>query len=89
MLVDQPGDLGKPRPAQVEADPLAIALHGPARAAVEVGGLRNDILEATVAGFADPDGPLELIEPYGAQYVERIEDLWDTRPPALCRGAAG
>ncbi|MDH3957881.1 MAG: aminopeptidase N [Actinomycetota bacterium] len=57
-------------------------------AAVEVGGLANDILEATVAGFADPDGPLELIEPYGAQYVQRIVDLWRTRPPAEGRTLA-
>ena len=32
--------------------------------------------------------PLELIEPYGAQYVQRIVDLWDTRPPAEARTLA-
>ncbi len=72
------------RASQPTAGAKAAAWH----AAVEVGGLPNDILEATVAGFADPDGPVELIEPYRAQYVQRIVDLWDARPPAEARTLA-
>ena len=70
------------------SQPTAAAKAAAWHAAVEVGGLPNDILEATVTGFADPDGPHELLEPYRAQYAERIVDLWDTRPPAEARTLA-
>jgi aminopeptidase N len=58
--------------------------------AAVAGGLSNMALAATLAGFADPDTPAGLLDPYREPYVEKIKGLFATRSPgeglALARG---
>lgn len=48
------------------------------------------VLASTLAGFADPDTPVELLEPYRQRYADQIVDLVGSRSPveglALARG---
>jgi aminopeptidase N len=54
------------------------------------GDLSNMALAATLAGFAHPDTPLDLLAGYRQRYVEQIADLFTSRSPgealALARG---
>ncbi len=58
--------------------------------AAVVGGLPNMVLAATVAGFAHPDTPAGLLDPYRQRYVDEIPDLFSSRSPGealtLARG---
>ena len=54
------------------------------------GGMSNMVLAATLAGFAHPDTPAALLDPYRQRYVEQIPGLFTSRSPgealALARG---
>ena len=58
--------------------------------AAVAGGLTNMALAATLAGFAHPDTPAGLLDPYRQRYVEQVEGLFTSRSPgealALARG---
>jgi aminopeptidase N len=45
---------------------------------VDSGALSNALVEATIAGFAQP-GQRELLAPYTEQYFAALERLWETR----------
>ena len=59
-------------------------------AAATGGGLSNMVLASTLAGFAHPDTPVVLLEPYRQRYADQIVDLVASRSPveglALARG---
>jgi aminopeptidase N len=59
-------------------------------AAAISGGLSTVALVSTIAGFAHPDTPVELLEPYRQRYSEQIVDLVEDRSPieglTLARG---
>jgi aminopeptidase N len=59
-------------------------------AAAISGGLSTVALGSTLAGFAHPDTPVELLEPFRQRYSEQIVDLVEDRSPieglTLARG---
>lgn len=46
-----------------------------------IGGLANLVLAETVAGFSDPQGPAELLDPYRGRYFDGITRVWQSRSP--------
>jgi aminopeptidase N len=72
------------------ARPAAEAKQAAWQAAVGGADLPNAVLAATVAGFADPDTPPELLTPYRQRYAGGIVAIWESHPPAeaqvLARG---
>jgi aminopeptidase N len=64
------------------AIPSAAAKAAAWATAVEVGGLPNALLEATVQGFSDPDAPGDLLAPYRDRYFDDIAGLFASRSPA-------
>ncbi len=72
------------------ARPQEAAKQAAWRAAVGGADQPNAVLAATVAGFADPDTPPALLEPYRQRYAEVIASIWQSLPSAeaqvLARG---
>ena len=89
-LAADPTTKGAQFAAQARAAMPDAAAKEAAWAAAIGGGLPIVALGSTLAGFAHPDTPLELLEPYRQRYVEQIVDLVEDRSPieglTLARG---
>jgi aminopeptidase N len=58
--------------------PTAAAKLEAWNAVVEIDGLANALLEATVGGFSQPD-QRELLVPFVDKYFDSLADIWETR----------
>jgi aminopeptidase N len=89
-LAADPTTKGAQFAAQARAAMPDAAAKETAWAAAIGGGLSTTALTATLDGFAHPDTPAELLEPYRQRYAEQIVDLVAHRSPieglALARG---
>jgi aminopeptidase N len=89
-LAADPTIKGAQYAAQARAAMPDPAAKEAAWAAAIGGGLSNMVLASTLAGFAHPDTPVELLEPYRQRYAEQIVDLVARRSPieglTLARG---
>jgi aminopeptidase N len=89
-LAADPTTKGAQYAAQARAAVPDAAAKEAAWAAATGGGLSNMVLASTLAGFAHPDTPVELLEPYRQRYAEQVVDLVARRSPveglALARG---
>ncbi|HYN57485.1 MAG TPA: aminopeptidase N [Motilibacterales bacterium] len=80
-LASDPTTRGAQFAAQARAAlPTEKAKEAAWRAAVG-GGLANMALAATLAGFAHPDTPARLLDPYRARYADQIPSLFVSRSP--------
>jgi aminopeptidase N len=57
--------------------------------AAVAGGLSNMALAATLAGFAHPDAPVDLLDAYREPYVQQIPGLYASRSPGEGLALAG
>ena len=57
--------------------------------AAVAGGLSNMALAATLAGFAHPDTPTALLDPFRARYADQIVALFVSRSPSEALALAG
>ncbi len=89
-LATDPTTRGAQFAAQARAAVPSEQAKEAAWAAAVGGGLSNMALAATLAGFAHPNTPAALLDPYRRRYVEQIPGLFVTRSPgeglALARG---
>jgi aminopeptidase N len=89
-LAADPTTRGAQFAAQARAAIPSAQAKEAAWAAAVGGGLSNMALAATLAGFAHPNTPASLLDPYRQRYAEQIPRLFVTRSPgeglALARG---
>jgi aminopeptidase N len=89
-LATDPTTRGAQFAAQARAAVPSEQAKEAAWAAAVGGGLSNMALAATLSGFAHPNTPAALLDPYRPRYVEQIPGLFVTRSPgeglALARG---
>jgi aminopeptidase N len=89
-LAADPTTKGARYAAQARAATPEAAAKEAAWAAATGGGLSIMVLGSTLAGFAHPDTPVELLEPYRLRYADQVVDLVARRSPveglALARG---
>ena len=89
-LAADPTTRGAQFAAQARAAMPTASAKSAAWEAAVAGGLSNMALAATLAGFAHPDTPAGLLDPYRQPYVEAVRDLFTSRSPgealALARG---
>jgi aminopeptidase N len=89
-LATDPTTRGAQFAAQARAAIPSAQAKEAAWAAAVGGGMSNMALAATLAGFAHPNTPAALLDPYRQRYVEQIPGLFVTRSPgeglALARG---
>ncbi len=89
-LAADPTTRGAQFAAQARAAMPTASAKSVAWDAAVAGGLSNMALAATLAGFAHPDTPTGLLDPYRERYVAQIPALFTGRSPgealALARG---
>jgi aminopeptidase N len=79
VLAADPTTRGAQFAAQARAAMPTAQAKETAWAAALGGGLSNMALDATLAGFAHPNTPAELLDPYRQRYVEQIADVFTSR----------